>query len=308
MKCPKCGVEQKPTEVCVECGLVLAKYLAERALQRERPEPTAEQVKRGKMVSIRRGLKVTRNINTRDLPDKIRRGELYQSDEISADEQKWVLAGTHPQLKRYFEKPVESEGEQRANEEVTVRDPKQAKKLERLEKQFSKGKIAEAQYKEEKREILLKALDDQRQAHAAGEKRATLVGGAGVLMLALGIYLPIYKVRLVPDTSLYDKNVIEAGVVAGLTLLALFTMAKLDFRFVRTVAVVIGGVLYGIFYRQYAVLQQVKTGALNEVPSGVFEGFNDIGVSNLSHAWGWWVFATGTFFIFMSGFLRGKRG
>lgn len=308
MKCPKCGAEQKPTEVCVECGLVLAKYLAEKALKRERPEPTAEQVKRGKMVSIRRGLKIIRNVNTRDLPEKIQRGELYQSDEISSDEEKWVLAGMHPQLKPLFENPDGAGGEPPEEKEVEVRDPKLARKLARIEKQVSKGKLAQADFDKEKSAILAKAEIDLQQTRATGEKRATLAGGLGVLMLTAGIYLPIYKIRLVPDTSLYDKSLIECGVVAVLTALALFTMAKLDFRFVRTVGLLIGGALFGIFYRQYAVLQQVKKGMLKEVPSGIFEGFDVIGVSNLEHAWGWWVFAAGAFLIFLSGFLRGRRG
>ncbi len=308
MKCPQCGVEQKPSEVCRQCGLVLAKYLAEKALKRERPEPTTRQVQRGKMVSIRRGLKIIRNVNTRDLPEKIRRGELFQNDEISADEEKWLLAGMHPQLKPLFNTAGETAEEAPEKQEPLVRDPALSKKLERLEKKYEKGKIEQEAYQKEKGEILAEAVKQNETAQAVGEKRATAVGGIGVLMLILGVYLPIYKIRLVPNTSLYDKSLIETGIVVTLAFVTLFLMGKANFRFVRTAAIVTGAVLFGIFYRQYAVLKQVASGALKEVPSGIFAGFNDIGVSNLHHAWGWWVFVGGTFLIFLSGFLHRERG
>lgn len=308
MKCPECQFEQKPSEVCVECGLVLSEYLSKKAMQRERPEPTAEQVKRGQMVSIRRGHKIIRNVNTRDLPEKIRLGEIYKSDEISQDETKWLLAGMHPQLKPHFERADNPalEKEKPKAPEIVVRDPQKKRKLERLEKRHASGKVSEEEYVAERNKILKKAMDEQHKQAGTQEKRATMVGGLGVLMLTLGLYLPIYKVRLVPDTNLYEKSLIEMMVVAFLTLFALFDMARNDFRWARMMGVVIGGTLIAIFFMQSQEIAAVLSGKQEELVGGVFDGFNKIGVEKIKPAWGWAVLGFGAFFVHLSGWLRGK--
>ncbi len=312
MKCPECGFEQKPREVCSVCGLVLSDYLAKKAMQRDRPEPTAEQIKRGQMVSIRRGHKIIRNVNTRDLPEKIKRGEVYSSDEISSDEQKWVLAGKHPQLKTLFQKseePVESsppENKKQKEPQIEVRDPQKKAKLKRLTKRHESGKMSDEDYTKERNKILKKAMDEQREQATGQATRATLVGGLGVLMLSIGIYLPIYSVRLVPDTTLYDKSIIQLAIMVSLVILTMLDMARNDFRWARATGVVIAGTLFTIFYMQNQEIAEVLSGKQEAIVGGLFDGFDKVGVEKIKPAWGWIVLSLGALMVHLSGWLRSK--
>ncbi|QPJ61080.1 MAG: hypothetical protein G3M70_03910 [Candidatus Nitronauta litoralis] len=312
MKCPECGFEQKPREVCSVCGLVLSDYLAKKALERDRPEPTAEQVKRGQMVSIRRGHKVIRNVNTRDLPEKIQRGEIYSSDEISQDEKKWIHAGKHPQLKALFEKPPEVEESKTSAKEkpkdpdIEVHDPEKKARLKRLAKKHASGKLSDEDYTQQRNKILKKAMDEQRKQADTGEKRATLAGGLGVLMISIAIYLPIYKVRLVPDIILYSKSIMATGAIIFLTLFAMFDMARNNFRWSRSIGLVIASSLFAIHYMQSQEIAQVLSGKQETIVGGIFNGFDKVGVEKIKPAWGWAVFAGGAFLVHLSGWLRGR--
>ncbi len=315
MKCPECGFEQKPREVCSVCGLVLSDYLAKKALQRDRPEPTEEQVKRGQMVSIRRGHKLIRNVNTRDLPEKIQRGEVYSSDEISQDEKKWIIAGKHPQLKTLFAQPTETEVTEEPktpvkeilkDPDIEVHDPEKKARLKRLAKRRESGKLSDEEYTQQRNKILKKALDEQREQATTGEKRATITGGLGVLMLSIGVYLPIYKVRLVPDLVLYNKSLTETAVIFALTIFAMVDMARNNFRWARSIGLVIMVALFTIYYMQHQEIAQVISGKQETLVGGIYDGFEKTGAEKIKLAWGWAVLGLGALMVHLSGWQRGK--
>ncbi|KMP12351.1 hypothetical protein UZ36_01190 [Candidatus Nitromaritima sp. SCGC AAA799-C22] len=53
-------------------------------------------------VSIRREGKIARNVSSQSLVSRIKEGRLRGTDEISADEKRWVRLDRHHQLARYF--------------------------------------------------------------------------------------------------------------------------------------------------------------------------------------------------------------
>lgn len=190
--------------------------------------------------------------------------------------------------------------------DIDVHDPEKKARLKRLAKRHESGKISDENYTKERNKILKKAMDEQRQQATSSEKLATITGGLGVLMLSIGVYLPIYKVRLLPDLILYNKSLTETAVILALTIFAMFDMARNNFRWARSIGFVIMVALFTIYYMQHQEIAQVLSGEQETLVGGVYDGFEKAGVEKIKLTWGWAVLGLGAFMAHLSGWLRGK--
>ncbi len=302
MQCPKCGFEQSTTDTCVKCGVIVAKFLARNQTAQAVAEPASAS---DQTVTLRRGQKLIRNVRTKDLPDKIRAGEVFSSDELSQDEKKWVLLGMHPQLQPIFQQR-EIDQFAPADPDEEIRDPGQLEKLKRLNARYKNGKISRDEFEASRQAIIQKARKHNQAEAKKKVDRATLLGGIGAISLLLGLFLPLYKIPTLSGLNFLDKSYVESGILVILAFAALHDMSKGGFSMMKWLGFATLGFLIVTFFVFYIQLFRVKAGVEEELQTDFLNGLNQTGAGNVEFSWGWAVLALGAFLILVAGFVHSK--